>query len=138
MLIPEKTKFKKHQKRRLKNLNRVTSSFYLLRYGTIGLQALENGLVTPQQIESTRRVLIRHLRKVGKIWIRIFPNWIITRKPHGVRMGRGKGNPENHVFKVHKGNVLIEIRSSLRVGLAEILRSAAIKLPLKTRVLRCF
>jgi large subunit ribosomal protein L16 len=135
MLIPEKTKYKKYQKRKIASIEYKPLSSYKLQHGVVGLQALENGLITPNQIESARRVLIRGIRKTGKMWIQIFPNWVVTRKAKGVRMGRGKGEPENHVFKIKKGRILIELDTSVKKNLSHLLLLASVKLPIKTRLI---
>lgn len=135
LLTPEKTKFKKYQKRKIRGFEKKGSSTSGLYYGNIGLQALESGLITPQQIESVRRVIVRANRKSGKIWIRIFPNWVVTRKTKGLRMGRGKGAFKNYIFRARAGRLLVEFqgRSLLKATLS--LRVAATKLPVKTRVI---
>jgi large subunit ribosomal protein L16 len=135
MLIPEKTKYKKYQKRKISSIEYKPLSSYKLQHGTIGLQALENGLITPHQIESARRVLIRNIRKTGKMWIQIFPNWVVTRKPKGVRMGRGKGDPENHVFKIKSGRIIFELYAPMKKNLDRVLLLASVKLPVKTRLI---
>jgi large subunit ribosomal protein L16 len=135
LLIPEKTKFKKNQKRKVRGFEKKNSTSSCLCYGNIGLQALETGLITPQQIESVRRVMVRYNRKSSKGWIRIFPNWIITRKTKGLRMGRGKGAFKNYVFRVRAGRLLFEFQSRFMLKVSLSLRIAASKLPIKTRII---
>jgi large subunit ribosomal protein L16 len=117
MLTPIQTKFKKYQKTKIKKTGKKNTNVYTLQYGTIGLQALENGLVTPQQLESVRRVIIRHLRKVGRLWINIYPDWVITKKPKEVRMGRGKGDFHNFACRIFSGKIILELHTSQRKNL---------------------
>jgi large subunit ribosomal protein L16 len=136
MLIPTQTKFKKYQKTKIKKVEKKNNaSSYTLQYGTVGLQALENGLVTPQQLESVRRVLIKQLRKVGKLWVNVYPDWVITKKPKEVRMGRGKGDFSNYACRVFFGKILLELHTSQRKNLIPVLLSASKKLPIKSRII---
>ena len=129
MLSPRRQKFRKRMKGRNKG-NAVNGS--LISFGTIGLKALEHGKLTAQQIEAARIAVMRHIKRQGKIWIRIFPDWPITAKPLETRQGSGKGAPVGFVAPVKPGRVLYEI-DGVSLDLAkEALTRAAHKLPGKT------
>lgn len=130
MLSPKKVKFRKQQRGRMKGMAHRGSS---LNYGYYGLQALESGYISSRQIESARIAMTRRVKRGGKIWIRIFPDKPITKKPAEVRMGKGKGPPEAWVAVVKPGRVLYEMEGVSREMAMEALRLAAYKLPLKTR-----
>jgi|NOAtaT_7_FD_contig_31_860202_length_1975_multi_7_in_0_out_0_2 large subunit ribosomal protein L16 len=136
MLKPNKTKFLKYHKLRV-NLNehRATSSYQLL-YGSHGLQALENGILTPQQIEATRRTLVRNLGQFGKVWIRVFPHFVVTNKPKEVRMGRGKGDFKMYVAKACTGFTMFEVTAPLKKNCLIALRKASTKLPINCQIVR--
>lgn len=108
MLQPSRTKFRKQQKGRIRGISYKGSS---LCFGTYGIKAIECGLITAKQIELARILITRILGKVGKLWIRIFPDKVITLKPAGVRMGSGKGDPEYWAAKVRSGVILFEVDS---------------------------
>ena len=110
LMQPKKIKYKKIRKGVLKKLEYKMNS---LSFGTIGLKAVESGIISYKQIESARQVIKRRLNRKGKIWIRIFPNYPITRKPIEVRMGKGKGQVSYWASKVIGGNILFEIRDRL-------------------------
>ena len=131
MLAPKKVKFRKWQKGRLRGLaNRGAT----LAFGDIGLKAVQHGQLTSQQIEAARIAMMRHIKRGGKVWIRIFPDRPITAKPLETRQGSGKGAPVGWCAPVKPGRVLYEIRG-VDVALAkEALRLAAHKLPIKTVV----
>lgn len=131
MLAPKKVKFRKWQKGRLRGLaNRGAS----LAFGDIGLKAVQHGQLTSQQIEAARIAMMRHIKRGGKVWIRIFPDRPITAKPLETRQGSGKGAPVGWCAPVKPGRVLYEIRG-VDVALAkEALRLASHKLPIKTVV----
>ena len=131
MLAPKKVKFRKWQKGRLRGLaNRGAT----LAFGDIGLKAVQHGQLTSQQIEAARIAMMRHIKRGGKVWIRIFPDRPITAKPLETRQGSGKGAPVGWCAPVKPGRVLYEIRC-VDVALAkEALRLAAHKLPIKTVV----
>jgi large subunit ribosomal protein L16 len=131
MLAPKRTKFSKYHKLRVKTFEYKSTSSYKVIHGFFGLQASENGLVTPQQIEAVRRTIVRNLGAFGKVWIRIFPHFVITSKPKEVRMGRGKGDFKTHVAKVKKGSMLFEASGAIRENCLLALRKAATKLPVK-------
>lgn len=130
MLSPKKVKFRKQQKGRMKG-NAYRGS--TLEFGNYGLQALECGRLTSQQIEAARIAMTRHVKRGGKIWIRIFPDKSITKKPAETRMGKGKGNPEGWVAVVKPGRVLYEMEGITEETAREALRLAAHKLPIETK-----
>lgn len=131
MLMPKRTKYRKYQKGRLKgNATRGTR----ITFGDFGIKALEPGRITSRQIEAARIAMTRRMKRVGKVWIRIFPDKPITKKPAETRMGKGKGSPEYWVAPVKPGRVLFEIGGGISEELArEALRLAAQKLPIKTK-----
>ena len=130
MLSPKKVKFRKRQKGRMRGMAHRGSD---LNFGEYGLQALECGFVSAKQIEAARIAMPRHVKRGGKMWIRVFPDKSVTKKPAEVRMGKGKGAPEGWVAVVRPGRVLYEMEG-VPVELArEAFRRAAHKLPIKTR-----
>jgi large subunit ribosomal protein L16 len=130
MLSPKKVKFRKQQRGRMKGTAMRGSS---LSFGEYGLQVLECGYITAKQIEAARIAMTRHVKRGGKMWIRIFPDKPVTKKPAEVRMGKGKGAPEAWVAKVLPGRILYEMEGVPRDLAAEALRLASHKLPLKTK-----
>jgi large subunit ribosomal protein L16 len=130
MLQPMRTKFRKAHKGRIRGL---ATSGATLAFGQYGLKALEPERITARQIEAARRALTRHMKRSGRVWIRIYPDVPVSKKPLEVRMGSGKGAPEFWVARVKPGRVLFEI-DGIPVTLArEALALAAAKLPIKTR-----
>src|SRR3989440_8089587 len=130
MLQPNRTKFRKAHKGRIHGL---ATSGADLTFGQYGLKALEPERVTARQIEAARRAMTRHMKRAGRVWIRIFPDVPVSKKPIEVRMGKGKGTPELWVCRVKPGRVLFEI-DGVSVDVAkESLALAAAKLPIKTR-----
>ena len=129
MLQPKKTKFRKQQKGRLRG---CATSGAKVRFGEFGLKATTRGRVTARQIEAARRAMTRYIKRGGKIWIRIFPDVPITKKPIEVRMGKGKGNVEYWVSKVQPGKVLYEMEGVSEEIAREAFRLAAAKLPVLT------
>ena len=130
MLSPKKVKFRKQQRGRMKGVARRGCN---LNYGDYGLQAIECGTISARQIEAARIAMTRHVKRGGKIWIRIFPDKPITKKHAEVRMGKGKGAPEAWVAVIRPGKILYEMEG-IPVELAkEALRLAAHKLAVKTR-----
>jgi len=129
MLQPKRTKFRKQQKGRNRGLatsgNRVS-------FGEYGLRATARGRLTARQIEAARRAMTRHIKRGGKIWIRVFPDVPVTKKPIEVRMGKGKGNVEYWVAKVKPGKVLYEMQGVTEDIAREAFRRAAAKLPVST------
>jgi large subunit ribosomal protein L16 len=129
MLQPKRTKFRKVQKGRNRGYAQVGNK---VSFGEYGLKSVERGRITSRQIEAARRAMTRHIKRGGKIWIRIFPDKPITEKPLEVRMGKGKGNVEYWVAQIQPGKVLYEM-NGVPEGLArEAFALAAAKLPLKT------
>jgi large subunit ribosomal protein L16 len=130
MLSPKKVKYRKVQKGKMRGTAQRGGR---LSFGQFGLQALECGYITAKQIEAARIAMTRHVKRGGKMWIRIFPDKPITKKPAEVRMGKGKGAPEAWVAVIRPGRILYEMEGVSRELAAEALRLAAHKLPLKTR-----
>ena len=131
-LMPKKTKYRKMQKGR--NRGRATRGT-VVNEGEFGLQALEAGLITANQIEAARVALTRYIKRGGKVWIKLFPNKPITKKPAETRMGKGKGAPEYWVAPVKPGRVMFEIAGVSEEVAREALRLASHKLPVKTKLL---
>jgi len=131
MLAPKKVKFRKQQKGR--NRGKATRG-HLLAFGDFGLQALSNAHLTARQIEAARIAMTRHVKRGGKVWIRVFPDKPITKKPAETRMGKGKGNPEEWVAPVKAGRMLYEMEGVTHKVAHEALRLAAHKLPVATRI----
>ena len=130
MLQPKKTKFRKAFKGRIHG---VASSGATLAFGQFGLKALEPDRVTARQIEAARRALTRFMKRAGRVWIRVYPDVPVSKKPIEVRMGKGKGTPEVWVCRVKPGRILFDV-DGIPVGVAkEALTLAAAKLPVKTR-----
>lgn len=133
MLSPNKTKFRKVHKGRIRGVAKGGTD---ITFGDFGLQALSSGRVTARQIEAARIAMTRHVKRAGKIWIRIFPDKPVTKKPAETRMGKGKGGVELWVAVVKRGRVLYEMDGVPEELAREALRLAAHKLPIKTRFLR--
>ncbi len=131
MLQPKRTKFRKQFKGTNKGLAKGGSD---LNFGTYGLKALQPERVTARQIEAARRAMTRHMKRQGRVWIRIFPDVPVTSKPTEVRMGKGKGSVDFWAAKVKPGRVMFEIDGVAEDVAHEALRLAAMKLPIKTRV----
>ncbi len=133
MLMPKRTKFRKVQKGRNRGLANVGNK---VSFGDYGLKALERGRMTSRQIEAGRRVMTRHVKRGAKIWIRVFPDKPITKKPLEVRMGKGKGSVEYWVAQIQPGRVLYEIQGVDESIAREAFELAAAKLPFKTQVVK--
>jgi large subunit ribosomal protein L16 len=132
MLQPKRVKYRKHHRGRMTGV--ATSGNYLA-FGEYGLVALEPGWITQRQIEAARRAITHHLKRGGKVWIRIFPDKVVTAKPAETRMGSGKGAPDHWVAVVKPGRILFEV-GGVREELAkEALRLASHKLPVETKFL---
>ena len=131
MLSPKKIKFRKWQKGRIKGP--ATKGQYIS-FGDIGLKALEHGKLTSQQIEAARIAMMRHIKRGGKVWIRIFPDHPYTSKPLEVRMGSGKGAPEGWYAPVKPGRIMYEIKGVSLELAKEALTRAAHKLPIKSQI----
>ncbi len=130
MLSPKKVKFRKQQKGKMRGVARRGCN---LNFGQFGLQAVECGTISAKQIEAARIAMTRHVKRGGKMWIRIFPDKPFTKKPAEVRMGKGKGAPEGWVAVIRPGRILYEMDGVPRDLAREALRLAAHKLAVKTR-----
>jgi len=130
MLIPKRVKHRKTQRGRMKGKAYRGSQ---VAFGTFGIKAMEPAWITNRQIESARIAINRYLRRDGKVWIRIFPDKPVTKKPAEVRMGSGKGNPEFWVAVVKPGRILFEIDGVSREKAVEAVRLASHKLPIKVK-----
>jgi large subunit ribosomal protein L16 len=130
MLQPKRTKFRKMHKGRIHGEAKGGSD---LNFGSYGLKAIEPERVTSRQIEAARRAMTRHMKRQGRVWIRIFPDTPISAKPIEVRMGKGKGSIDRWAAKVKPGRILFEIDGVNDIVAREALRLAAMKLPVKTR-----
>src|SRR5438093_13195379 len=130
MLQPMRTKFRKAHKGRIKG---VATSAINLAFGQYGLKALEPERVTARQIEAARRALTRHMKRSGQVWIRVYPDVPVSKKPLEVRMGSGKGTPEYWVARIKPGRILFEVDGVSAQVAREALELAAAKLPIKTR-----
>ncbi len=130
MLQPKKVKYRRRQKGRMKgNAQRGNQ----LAFGTFGIKALQNHWLTGRQIEAARQAITRYMKREGQIWIRVFPDKPITKKPAEVRMGKGKGAPEGFVFPVTPGRIIIEAEGVPFEVAKEALRLGAQKLPVTTK-----
>ncbi len=132
MLSPKRTRFRKQFKGRIHGQAKGGTD---LNFGTYGLKAVEPERVTARQIESARRAMTRHMKRQGRVWIRIFPDVPVTAKPIEVRMGKGKGSVDRWVCKVKPGRMMFEIDGVDEATAKEALRLAAMKLPVKTRTI---
>ena len=130
MLQPMRTKFRKAHKGRIKG---VATSGATLSFGQFCLKAMEPDRLTARQIEAARRAMTRHMKRAGRVWIRIFPDVPVSKKPLEVRMGSGKGAPEYWVVRIKPGRILFEIDGVTTTLAKEALSLAAAKLPIKTR-----
>ena len=131
MLQPKRTKFRKAFKGRIKG---VAKGGFDLNFGSHGLKAMEPERVTARQIEAARRAMTRHMKRAGRVWIRIFPDVPVSKKPVEVRMGKGKGSPEFWAARVHPGRIMFEVDGVSDTIAMEALELAAAKLPIKTRI----
>ncbi|MCA9788751.1 MAG: 50S ribosomal protein L16 [Cyanobacteria bacterium HKST-UBA05] len=131
MLMPKRTKYRKQMRGRIKGTETRGTT---LHFGEYGLQCLEPEWITSRQIEAARRAMTRSVKRGGKIWIRIFPDKVITQKPAETRMGKGKGNPEYWVALVKPGRMMFEMTGVNREAATVALELAAQKLPVKTRI----
>jgi large subunit ribosomal protein L16 len=130
MLQPKRTKYRKAHKGRIHGKAKAGTN---LDFGAYGLKATEPGRVTARQIEAARRAVTRHMKRAGRIWIRVFPDVPVSRKPAEVRMGSGKGTPEYWVVRIHPGRIMFEIDGVPKSLAVEAFSLAAAKLPIKTR-----
>jgi large subunit ribosomal protein L16 len=133
MLFPKRVKYRKQMRGRMKGrASRGTE----VNFGDFGLQALEPGWITARQIEAARRALVRYMRRRGKVWIRIFPDKPVTKKPAETRMGKGKGAVDHWVAVVKPGRILFEISGLNEEGAREAMRLASHKLSVKTKFIK--
>ncbi|SRR6056297_530789 len=131
MMQPKRTKFRKAHKGRIKGTAKGGTA---LNFGSHGLKAIEPERVTARQIEAARRAITRHMKRAGRVWIRIFPDLPVSSKPAEVRMGKGKGSPDYWAARVHPGRIMFELDGVPDDVAREALRLGAAKLPIKTRV----
>jgi len=135
MLAPKRLKHRKHQKGR--RINRLfESKGTKISFGSFGLKATTDKWITSNQIEACRRAIIRYLKKGGKLWIRVFPDKVRTKKGQEVPMGGGKGSLDHYVFPVRPGRILFELEGIPEADAREALRKAGDKLPLKTKFVK--
>ena len=133
MLMPKRTKHRKQHRARIRSKPKGGTT---VNFGEFGLQATSHGYLTNRQIESARIAMTRHIKRGGKVWITIFPDRPVTKKPAETRMGSGKGNPEEWVAAVRPGRVLFELAGVADDVARDALRLASHKLPLRTRILK--
>ncbi|EPJ27879.1 ribosomal protein L16 [Chlamydia psittaci 02DC14] len=131
--MPKRTKFRKQQKGQFAGLSKGAT---FVDFGEFGMQTLERGWVTSRQIEACRVAINRHLKRRGKVWIRIFPDKSVTKKPAETRMGKGKGAPDHWVAVVRPGRILFEVANVSREDAQDALRRAAAKLGIRTRFVK--
>lgn len=132
MLSPKRTKFRKQFKGRIKGDSKGGTA---LNFGAYGLKAMEPDRITARQIEAARRAISRHMKRAGRLWIRIFPDVPVTQKPNEVRMGKGKGAPEFWAARVAPGRIMFEIDGVSQEIAKGAFERAAAKLPIKTKVI---
>ncbi len=130
MLQPKRTKFRKQHKGRIHGLAKGGTE---LNFGAYGLKAVEPERITARQIEAARRAMTRHMKRAGRVWIRVFPDVPVSSKPTEVRMGKGKGSPDYWAARVKPGRIMFEIDGVTPEVAKEAFRLAAAKLPIKTR-----
>ncbi len=129
-LMPKRTKFRKQQKGTMRGL---TKGGAFVEFGEFGMQALDRGRITGQQIEACRVTISRHFSRKGQVWIRIFPDKPVSKKPAETRMGKGKGATDHWVAVIRPGRVLFEVANVTREEAQDALRLAAAKLPIRTK-----
>ena len=130
MLSPKRTKFRKQHKGRVKGMAKGGTD---INFGSYGLKALAPGRVTARQIEAARRAITRHIKRAGRVWIRVFPDVPVSQKPAEVRMGKGKGSPEYWMCRVKPGRIMFELDGVDQDVARRAFELASAKLPLKTR-----
>ncbi|HKK62705.1 MAG TPA: 50S ribosomal protein L16 [Bacteroidales bacterium] len=130
MLQPKKTKYRRMQKGRMKGNSQKGSS---LAFGSFGMKSLESSWITSRQLEAARQAVTRHMKREGQLWIRIFPDKPITKKPAEVRMGKGKGSPEGFVYPITPGRIIFEIEGVPFDVAKEAIRIGSQKFPVKTK-----
>ncbi|KAF0175596.1 MAG: 50S ribosomal protein L16 [Hyphomonadaceae bacterium] len=131
MMQPKKTRFRRAFKGRIHG---NAKAGFTLNFGSFGLKAVEPDRITARQIEAARRAITRHMKRQGKVWIRVFPDVPVSKKPAEVRMGSGKGTPEFWAARIHPGRIMFEIDGVADDIALESLRLGAAKLPIKTRI----
>ncbi len=130
MLSPKRTKFRKQHKGRVRGMAKGGTD---INFGSYGLKAITPGRVTARQIEAARRAITRHIRRAGRVWIRVFPDVPVSQKPAEVRMGKGKGSPEYWMCRVKPGRVMFELDGVDKEIARKAFELASAKLPLKTK-----
>ena len=130
MLMPRKTRYRKQQRGRMRGKSWTGQT---VAFGDFGLKTLEPGWITNRQIESARVAITRFVRRTGRVWIRVFPDKPLTKKPQETRMGKGKGGPEGWVAVVRPGRILFEVEGVEREQAIEAMRRASHKLPVRTQ-----
>ena len=130
MLAPKRTKYRKAHKGRVKGL---ATSGTRLTFGSYGMKAMTPGRITARQLEAARRAITRHMKRVGRVWIRVFPDVPVSTKPAEVRMGSGKGTPEYWMVRIKPGSIMFEIDGVPRTVAEEAFTLGAAKLPVQTR-----
>lgn len=133
MLFPKKTKFRKAFKGKVKG---NASAGYSISFGSFGLKAIEPARITSRQIEAARRTITRYIKRSGRVWIRIFPDIPVSKKPAEVRMGSGKGSPEYWISRVHPGRIMFELDGVSEEVASEAFALAASKLPMGTKFVK--
>ena len=133
MLSPKRTKYRKAHKGRIHGVAKAGAE---LNFGSIGLKAIEPGRLTARQIEAARRAITRHSRRIGRVWIRIFPDVPVSQKPAEVRMGSGKGTPEFWVARVAPGRIMFELDGVPSDVARDALTLGAAKLPIRTKIVQ--
>jgi large subunit ribosomal protein L16 len=133
MLQPKRTKYRKQMKGRVHGLAKGGT---VLNFGAYGMKAMTPGRITARQIEAARRAITRHMKRVGKVWIRIFPDVPVTGKPAEVRMGKGKGSPEYWMCRVKPGRIMFELDGVDADVAKQAFELASAKLPIRTRFIR--
>lgn len=133
MLVPKKTKFRKQHKGRIHGL---AKGGFELQYGSYGLKALDPERITARQIEAVRRTVMRHIKRSGRLWIRVFPDVPVSKKPAEVRMGKGKGAVEYYVCKVKPGRILMELEGVTEELAKEAFALASAKLPIAVKFVK--
>ncbi len=131
MLQPKRTKFRKAMKGRIKGAAKGGTT---LNFGSHGLKAIEPERITARQIEAARRAITRHMKRAGRVWIRVFPDLPVSSKPAEVRMGKGKGSPDYWAARVNPGRIMFELDGVSDDLAREALKLGAAKLPIKTRI----
>ena len=132
MLSPKRTRYRKAFKGRVKGMSKGATA---LNFGTFGLKALEPGRVTARQIEAARRAITREMKRAGRVWIRIFPDVPVSKKPAEVRMGKGKGTTEYWMCRVKPGRIMFEVDGVPNTVAAVAFERAAAKLPIRTKLI---